>query len=95
MLHIAHQTSEKKMIWVCGVTQALFCIVSPYTLKCVYSWKNALGPVGVNSPVLYVKLPGVYQCTVRSGAYEVTSNEMIVVEDADGEDTPSSDRCGG
>ena len=26
-----------------------------------------LGPVGVNSPVLYIKLPGVYQCTVRSG----------------------------
>ena len=57
----------------------VYCIISPYTLKCLYTWKNAKGPVGVNSPVLYVKLPGVYQCTIKSGEHEY---EMLVAETA-------------
>lgn len=38
------------------------------------------GNVGVNSPVLYVKLPGVYTCTVRWADEEITSGEMVVYE---------------
>ena len=38
------------------------------------------GNVGINSPVLYVKLPGVYTCTVRWADEEITSGEMVVYE---------------
>ena len=76
-LHIAHQTQDR-IVWTAGVTEVLFCVASPYTLECSYSWRNAHGPVGVDSPVLYVKLPGVYKCTVKSAGSEVTSDEIVV-----------------
>lgn len=76
-LHIAHQTKDK-ITWVLGVTEVLFCIPSPYTLECSFLWSNAHGPVGVDSPVLYIKLPGIYKCTVKCAGSEVTSNEIVV-----------------
>ena len=76
-LHIAHQT-RGRIMWVVGVTEVIFCIASPYTLECSYCWSNAHGPVGVDSPVLYVKLPGVYKCTVKYTGHQVTSDEIVV-----------------
>ena len=65
---------------MCGKTELLYCVASQHSFNCSYTWKNARGSVGVNSPALYVKLPGVYQCTVKRGEHEVTSSEMFVVE---------------
>ena len=77
--HIAHQ-STARIEWVPGNTDKFFCIASPHTSECEYKWKNMFGPVGVNSPVLHVKLPGVYICTVRRGDEELTSREMVIYE---------------
>ena len=38
------------------------------------------GNVGVNSPVLYVKLLVMYTCTVRWADEEISSGEMVVYE---------------
>ena len=78
-LHVAHQCTDRKR-WECGRTELLYCVASPHSLKSVYAWKNTFGTVAVNSPVLYVKLPGIYHCTVRTRESEVLSKEMVVYE---------------
>ena len=58
----------------------LYCIASSHNFDTTYTWKIAFGTVGINSPVLYAKLPGVYQCTVRNGISEATSKQMVITE---------------
>ena len=42
----------------------IYCIASNHSCLYKYQWRNSEGEVGVNSPVLFVKKPGVYKCTV-------------------------------
>lgn len=64
--HVLHQ-SPARITMRDGKVEVLYCVVSGHNLEYKYTWENALGPVGINSPVLYAFEPGTYRCTVTSG----------------------------
>ena len=59
----------------------LFCIASNHSLLHVYSWeKVGTGKVGVDSPVLWLNVPGEYRCTVSSVGEQCYTDNIAVVK---------------
>ena len=78
---VLHQ-SPTRMTMSNGKVEVLYCVVSGHNLEYRYTWKNALGLVGINSPVLYAFEPGTYRCTVTRGhdGDTVNSQPILVME---------------
>ena len=79
MFCICHQSSPRITL-TDGRVAILYCVSSGHSFEYRYQWDNVLGPVGVNSPVLYAFEPGTYQCTVTNGMDTVTSEPIMVTE---------------
>lgn len=77
-MSVVHQSDAMKAIGEDDVIP-LYCIVSNHSSGVQYSWDNIRGPVGVNSPVLYVSQPGTYRCTVTEDEGDTCFSKSIVV----------------
>ena len=75
---VVHQSPSRVLLPANG-TIPLYCIVSHHTLEDVYEWRRGLDEEHVNTPVLWVKMPGAYSCRIsRNG--QVCKSTTIVVE---------------
>ena len=77
-MSVVHQSDSMKAIGEDDVIP-LYCIVSNHSSGVQYSWDNIRGPVGVNSPVLYVSQPGTYRCTITEVEGDTCFSKSIVV----------------
>lgn len=75
-----HHQSPLRMTLTEGRVEILYCVASGHSFEYRYQWDNVLGPVGVNSPVLYAFEPGTYWCTVTNQVDTVTSEPIVVTE---------------
>ena len=74
---VVHQSKDTHMEY--HKCMPLFCIASGHNMSYIYEWEKVkVGPVGADSPVLWVDSPGLYSCTVTNGMEKCFSRSMRV-----------------
>lgn len=61
-----------------GDEAALYCVVNVISMLSLYTWHTPGAFSLPSSPVVYVKMPGVYFCTVTHDKEEVISDSVRV-----------------
>ena len=76
---VVHQSTAKQLLHGKDDVIPLYCVASQHSLSTSYEWDNVAGPVGINSPVIYVTKPGTYRCVVSDAGGKVAYARNIVV----------------